>query len=196
MLYELKVVMKHIEPPVWRTIQVPENATLHRLHEVLQVAMGWTNSHLYLFHVGGKAYSEPSPEWEPDVLDSTSTTLEEIVSEGRASFGDYLFQRRAGGVQDIRLPFRARLTVRLPAYVEQVQVRVGPSHGDLQHFVQTMEGRVLRDLDCTPDRGLDVLHHYFQLVQHLTGLQHCSAALTFYFPRSPERKVQPSPPKY
>src|SRR3972149_5018079 len=75
MLYELEVVMKHIEPPVWRTIQIPESATLHRLHQVLQVAMGWTNSHLYLFHVGGKAYSEPSPEWEPDVLDSTSTTL-------------------------------------------------------------------------------------------------------------------------
>ena len=86
MLYELKVVMKHIEPPVWRTIQIPESATLHRLHQVLQVAMGWTNSHLYLFHVGGKAYSEPSPEWEPDVLDSTSTTLEEIFSEGSPSF--------------------------------------------------------------------------------------------------------------
>ena len=85
MLYELRVVMKGIEPPVWRTIQVPENATLHRLHEVLQVAMGWTNSHLYLFHVGGKVYSEPSPEWELDVQDSTSTTLEEIVSKGGPS---------------------------------------------------------------------------------------------------------------
>jgi len=41
MLYELTVVMKDIEPPVWRTIEIPDSASLHRLHQVLQVAMGW-----------------------------------------------------------------------------------------------------------------------------------------------------------
>ena len=86
LLYEFRVELKGIDPPVWRMLQVPHRATLHRLHEVLQVAMGWTNSHLYLFHMGRKVYGEPSPEWESEVQDSTSTTLEEIVSEGSASF--------------------------------------------------------------------------------------------------------------
>lgn len=86
MLYELRVVIKGIEPPVWRSIQVPESATLHRLHQVMQVAMGWANSHLFLFHVGGKVYGEPSPEWESEVSDATATTLREIVSEGNPSF--------------------------------------------------------------------------------------------------------------
>ena len=86
MVYELRVELKGIDPPVWRMLQVPRPATLHRLHQVLQVGMGWTNSHLYLFHVGGKVYGEPSHEWDFEVQDSTSTTLEEIVSEGSASF--------------------------------------------------------------------------------------------------------------
>lgn len=85
MLYELRVQLKGIDPPVWRMLQVPHRATLDRLHQVLQVAMGWTNSHLYLFHIGGKVYGEASPEWESEVQDSTSTTLE-IVSGGNGSF--------------------------------------------------------------------------------------------------------------
>ena len=86
MLYEFRVELNGIDPPVWRMLRVPHDATLHRLHQVLQVAMGWTNSHLYLFHVGGKAYGEPSLEWQSDVQDSTSARLEEIVSEGTPSF--------------------------------------------------------------------------------------------------------------
>ena len=86
MLYELRVELEGTDPPVWRIVQVPHRATLHRLHEVLQLAMGWTNSHLYLFHVGGKVYGEPSPEWESEVQDSTRTTLEEILFEENTPF--------------------------------------------------------------------------------------------------------------
>src|SRR3972149_4358279 len=86
MLYEFRVELIGTDPPVLRIVQVPHRATLHRLHDVLQLAMGWTNSHLYLFHVGGKVYGEPSPEWESEVQDSTRTTLEEIVFEEDTPF--------------------------------------------------------------------------------------------------------------
>lgn len=86
-LYELRVQLKDIEPPVWRELRVPRRMTLDELHEVLQVAMGWTNSHLYLFHAGGKKYGEPDPDpnWEK-VQDSARTTLEDIVTEAGQSF--------------------------------------------------------------------------------------------------------------
>lgn len=84
-LYALRVQLKDIEPPVWRELRVRGDTTLDELHEVLQVAMGWTNSHLYLFHAGGKKYGEPDPEWEK-VQDSAMTTLEDIVTEGGRSF--------------------------------------------------------------------------------------------------------------
>ena len=86
LLYELRVQLKAVDPPVWRLLQVRWDTTLHHLHEVLQVAMGWTNSHLYLFHVGDTVYGEPSSEWDTIVRDSTRVKLETIFSESGGSF--------------------------------------------------------------------------------------------------------------
>ncbi len=86
LFYEFRVELTGIAPPVWRMIQVPHRTALHGLHQVIQVAMGWTNSHLYLFHVGGRRYSEPSPEWDLEVRDSTRARLAEIISGGSLSF--------------------------------------------------------------------------------------------------------------
>ncbi len=47
--YQLRVVLLGTEPPIWRRLQVPGHASLAWLHTILQVAMGWTNSHLHHF---------------------------------------------------------------------------------------------------------------------------------------------------
>ena len=86
MLYELRVQLKDMRPPVWRMLLVPQQATLHDLHRVLQAAMGWSDSHLYLFHIGGSLYGEPNPEWGRDIRNSKRTRLEEIAHEGSRSF--------------------------------------------------------------------------------------------------------------
>jgi hypothetical protein len=85
MLYELKVQLREIEPPIWRVLRVPSRTSLARLHKVLQRAMGWKNYHLYLFEVEGKRYGEPSTEWDIEVLDSRKMTLEKIFPGGRTS---------------------------------------------------------------------------------------------------------------
>jgi hypothetical protein len=36
-------------PPIWRRLSLPSNLTLDRLHDVLQTAFGWMNSHLHQF---------------------------------------------------------------------------------------------------------------------------------------------------
>jgi len=86
LLYEIKVELKEIEPPIWRIIQVPSRTSLLRLHRVLQRAMGWTNSHLHLFEIDGKLYGEPDTEWDFEVLDSRKMILENIFSKGMTSF--------------------------------------------------------------------------------------------------------------
>jgi len=48
----VRVTLEEVEPAVWRLIEVPSDLTLDRLHDVLQVAMGWTNSHLHQFASG------------------------------------------------------------------------------------------------------------------------------------------------
>jgi Plasmid pRiA4b ORF-3-like protein len=51
-IYQLKVTLKDSKPSVWRRIQVRSDATLGELHAVIQMAMGWSNSHLHHFIVG------------------------------------------------------------------------------------------------------------------------------------------------
>jgi Plasmid pRiA4b ORF-3-like protein. len=86
MLYELRVQLKDISPPVWRLLQVSPYATLHDLHRTLQTAMGWSDSHLYLFHIGRTLYGERNPEGGRDIRDSSRTRLDEIVHERSPSF--------------------------------------------------------------------------------------------------------------
>lgn len=60
-IYQLKVTLLGTRPPIWRRLQVPAALTLDVLHEVLQVAMGWDNSHLHEFRIGQKRFGKPDP---------------------------------------------------------------------------------------------------------------------------------------
>lgn len=51
-LYQLKITLKWSEPPIWRRVVVRADMTLDRLHDVIQIGMGWTDSHLHQFIVG------------------------------------------------------------------------------------------------------------------------------------------------
>jgi len=45
-IYQFKVTLKESDPPIWRRFQVPD-LTLGELHHVLEVVMGWEDSHLH-----------------------------------------------------------------------------------------------------------------------------------------------------
>lgn len=61
-IYQLKITLKGSKPPIWRRVQVRSEITLAQLHEVIQIAMGWTDSHLHQFIVHGPAYGRPDVE--------------------------------------------------------------------------------------------------------------------------------------
>ena len=60
----LLVNLMHIEPPIWRRILVPHGITLAQLHDVIQTAMGWENSHLHEFLIEGARYGVPDEDFE------------------------------------------------------------------------------------------------------------------------------------
>ncbi len=63
-IYQLKVTLLGLRPPIWRRILVPGNVSLARLHDILQIAMGWTDSHLHAFVADGRSLGEPDPQLE------------------------------------------------------------------------------------------------------------------------------------
>jgi hypothetical protein len=60
-VWRLKITLLHLDPPIWRRFTVPDSITLARLHEVIQIVMGWTNSHLHAFDVGKQRYERINP---------------------------------------------------------------------------------------------------------------------------------------
>jgi len=50
-IFQFKITLKGIRPPIWRRIQVPETYTFWDLHVAIQDAMGWFDSHLHRFEI-------------------------------------------------------------------------------------------------------------------------------------------------
>ncbi len=48
-IHTLRITLRDSKPPIWRRVAVPSDITFGQLHEVIQIAMGWTNSHLHQF---------------------------------------------------------------------------------------------------------------------------------------------------
>jgi hypothetical protein len=88
-IYQLRVELQNIEPRISRTILVPDTLTLAKLDRVVQAAMGWTNSHLHDWHIEGKRYGVPDPEWgnEGDMLDERKFTVGGVLGVGIEEFG-------------------------------------------------------------------------------------------------------------
>lgn len=75
----LHVALAESQPLIWRRVLVPHDCTLKRLHQILQVVMGWTNSHLHQFIVGDDRYAEPHPEYERPMLDHARHRLDRVA---------------------------------------------------------------------------------------------------------------------
>ncbi len=50
-VYQFRITLKGIKPPIWRRIQVPEIYTFWDLHVAIQDAMGWDDYHFHEFEV-------------------------------------------------------------------------------------------------------------------------------------------------
>ncbi|MBE0596329.1 MAG: plasmid pRiA4b ORF-3 family protein [Desulfuromonadales bacterium] len=61
----LKITLLETQPKIWRRFLVPADITLDRLHDVIQIVMGWHDAHLHEFQIGGKKFTE-SPEFPED----------------------------------------------------------------------------------------------------------------------------------
>ena len=86
-IYELYVELEDIDPRIWRQLLVPTKITLPKLHELLQLAMGWTNSHLHSFQIGENTYSMASADLdELEMLDEKKVTLEGALGDSIREF--------------------------------------------------------------------------------------------------------------
>ena len=92
-VYQLKIVLKGVRPQIMRRTQVPADIRLDDLHRVLQVAMGWTDSHLHSFTFGDREFSMPSEESDLNELqmeDERAARLSALAQEPKGTF-EYVY---------------------------------------------------------------------------------------------------------
>jgi hypothetical protein len=85
-VFQLKVSLKGSKPPIWRRIQVRGSITLYKLHQILQLAMGWTDSHLHQFIAQGAYYGMAGAEWGLEVKNEQRVKLGQIVANVKDRF--------------------------------------------------------------------------------------------------------------
>lgn len=143
-IYQLKITLEDIEPPIWRRIQVPGDMTLLNLHFVFQIAMGWTNSHLHVFKIGDERYGTPfEDDWsEVEIKREGKYRLADVIPERGVSF-QYLYDfgdswEHRVEVEEILSPSKSRVYPRCLSGVRACPPEdVGSSRG-YEKFVEVM----------------------------------------------------------
>ena len=95
-VYQLGIKLLGTDPPIWRMFAVPSGISLPKLHDVIQIVMGWWDSHLHQFRVGETRYGEPDPvePWDDDMINERRVKLRDLLHEQGATicyeydFGD------------------------------------------------------------------------------------------------------------
>jgi hypothetical protein len=81
----LTVALLWVDPPIWRRVVVPAQVSLADLHGVVQLAMGWQDSHLHEWRVGGERYGVSQPGgwgFDDDLIDERSVSLLDAAPPG------------------------------------------------------------------------------------------------------------------
>lgn len=57
-LFQVKIVLNDAPVPIWRRLVIGANTPLELVHEVFQIAMGWSNYHLHSFIAGTRRITD------------------------------------------------------------------------------------------------------------------------------------------
>lgn len=95
---QLRIELEHSQPLIWRTVLVPDNITLVKLHSVIQAVMGWWGGHLHEFvidhsHYGQVFDEDPYMDIESELIDERRKKLLRLLGSEREfqylyDFGD------------------------------------------------------------------------------------------------------------
>jgi len=167
-IYQLKITLIDIEPPIWRRIQVPGSIKMCCLHSALQVVMGWKDNHLHEFEKDGKRWGmvQLYENEELDVTEDSDARLYEVLrSEGESmiyiyDFGDYwqhevLLEKIIPVSDVVKAPICLGGERRCPqedvggvsGYEEFLEVIVDPTHEEYEHYVGWVGGHFLDEFN-------------------------------------------------
>jgi len=86
----VSITLDGVAPEVSRIVAVPLGIHLDMLHLVIQAAMGWRNSHLWLFQARGCSWGVPDPDFDGP-SDAGHTTLLDMIADIGTNRFEYVY---------------------------------------------------------------------------------------------------------
>lgn len=82
-IYTLRIELPGITPLIWRRLLIDGSDSLGKLHHYLQIAMGWSDSHLHIFELGDMTYGNLSLDKEKELgyLDERKIILQKHLKQ-------------------------------------------------------------------------------------------------------------------
>ena len=78
-VYEFKISLQSTVPVVWRKVLAHEFIKLSELHMLIQMAMGWSASHLFSFEINDKSYTDSESADEMNMTDAEGVNLSDVL---------------------------------------------------------------------------------------------------------------------
>jgi len=84
-LYLVRITLVESSPEIWRQFVVPKSISLDRLHDVIQIIMGWQDYHQHEFVFGEKRFTE-FPEKGDSMKPSSGVVLGDLAKRKGSRF--------------------------------------------------------------------------------------------------------------
>jgi hypothetical protein len=84
--YQLKITLAGSKPPIWRRFIVPGDISLDRLHDVIQIVMGWHDGHLHQFEIGDQIFTDQPEQQDLDGYEERDYRLCDLVTREKVKF--------------------------------------------------------------------------------------------------------------
>jgi hypothetical protein len=85
------------------TFEVSADTRLHRLHQTLQAALGWSNSHLFEIRACDVGWGLPSPDWLDGPRDARKVRLIDVLEDAGTKTLRYLYDYGDGWEHTIKV---------------------------------------------------------------------------------------------
>jgi hypothetical protein len=95
LVYRVRVDLEGASPPIWRRLHIRSDLALDAVHQVLQAAFGWTDSHLHRFALGDSVFDLNAElflcPWDVEEGDDDGVPAKDVrLDETLADPGDVL----------------------------------------------------------------------------------------------------------
>ena len=90
-MFELSITLADVEPSVSRRLLVPGSIRRGKLHDILQVSIGWTYSHLHSFEIGAERYGPQYDEYPEGEIDEAAVSVLRAIGVHETLLYEYDF---------------------------------------------------------------------------------------------------------